>query len=55
VVVPVPVPELCSHRVLTMTYLPGPKIQEEAQRQLAALGIKVTSVKESVTHFNNAL
>jgi aarF domain-containing kinase len=31
--------ELCTKRVITMTYLPGPKLEAEARRQLKMLGI----------------
>ena len=49
VVVPEVVSELCSSRVLTMTYLPGPKLEDEAIRQLKALGVDVKKgVKEMV-------
>merc|ERR1712087_427394 len=30
---------MCTDRVITMTYLPGPKFEEEAKQQLALLGI----------------
>ena len=39
VIVPAPVEELCAPHVLAMTYLPGPKLEEEAHRQLRMLGI----------------
>jgi aarF domain-containing kinase len=39
VVVPRVHEDLCTHKVITMTYLPGPKLEEEARRQLEALGI----------------
>jgi aarF domain-containing kinase len=39
VVVPSVYEDLCTHKVITMTYLPGPKLEEEARRQLEALGI----------------
>ncbi len=39
VVVPRPHEELCTGRVVTMTYLPGPKFEEEARRHLASLGV----------------
>eukprot|EP00729_Bicosta_minor_P010428 gene10428-26655_t len=49
IVVPEVVDELCSARVLTMSYLPGPKLEDEAKRQLLALGIDVKrGVKEMV-------
>ena len=40
VVVPRVYPELCTSKVITMSYLPGPKLEEEARRQLTALGIE---------------
>lgn len=39
VVIPKPVKEFCSDRVITMSYLPGPKFEEQARRQLESLGI----------------
>ena len=39
VVVPQPYDELCTDRVITMTYLPGPKFEEESKRVLESLGI----------------
>jgi aarF domain-containing kinase len=39
VVIPRVFPELCTKQVVTMTFLPGPKFEEEARRQLALLGI----------------
>ena len=49
IVVPEVVEALCSARVLTMSYLPGPKLEDEAKRQLLALGIDVKrGVKELV-------
>jgi aarF domain-containing kinase len=39
VVVPRVYPEFCTSKVITMSYLPGPKLEEEARRQLQALGI----------------
>lgn len=39
VVVPRAHDELCTGRVVTMTYLPGPKFEEEARRGLATLGV----------------
>jgi len=41
VVVPRPHEGLCTGRVVTMTYLPGPKFEEEAKRHLASLGVDV--------------
>ena len=39
VVVPKPYDALCTGKVITMSYLPGPKLEEEAKRQLELLGI----------------
>eukprot|EP00977_Amphora_coffeiformis_P013491 scaffold3571_cov176-Amphora_coffeaeformis.AAC.7 len=39
VVVPHVYPELCTSKIITMSYLPGPKLEEEARRRLEALGI----------------
>ncbi|KAL7535268.1 hypothetical protein ACHAWF_005113 [Thalassiosira exigua] len=39
VVVPRVFDDMCTEKVITMTYLPGPKFEEEARRQLALLGI----------------
>ena len=39
VVVPHVYKEFCTSKVITMSYLPGPKLEEEARRQLEALGI----------------
>ena len=39
VVLPRVIDELCTNKIVTMSYLPGPKLEEEARRQLAALGI----------------
>ena len=49
VAVPRAVPELCSGRVLTMEKLEGPKLEEEAKRQLLAVGVDVE--QGSVTDF----
>jgi len=38
VVVPKVFPEACTGKVIVMSYLPGPKLEEEARRQLEALG-----------------
>lgn len=37
--VPQVYPDLCTKRVITMSYLPGPKFEEEARNQLESLGI----------------
>ena len=39
VVIPKPHPELSTDKVITMDFLPGPKLEEEAKRQLELLGI----------------
>ena len=39
VVVPRVYEDYCTSKVITMSYLPGPKLEEEARRQLEALGI----------------
>ena len=39
VVVPHVYPEFCTSKIITMSYLPGPKLEEEARRRLEALGI----------------
>lgn len=39
VVLPKVYDELCTKQVITMTYLPGPKFEEEAKKQLEFLGI----------------
>mmetsp|Transcript_34305 Transcript_34305/g.82953 ORF Transcript_34305/g.82953 Transcript_34305/m.82953 type:complete len:620 (+) Transcript_34305:141-2000(+) len=39
VVIPRVFDELCTNRVITMTYFPGPKFEEEARQQLKVLGI----------------
>ena len=41
-------PELCSDQVITMTYLPGPKFEEEARKQLESLGIDTSRGIQSV-------
>eukprot|EP00038_Savillea_parva_P030854 m.80896 g.80896 ORF g.80896 m.80896 type:complete len:355 (+) comp9376_c1_seq1:510-1574(+) len=37
--IPESVPELCTERIVTMTYLDGPKLEEEVLRRFAAVGI----------------
>ena len=39
VILPRVFPEFCTNRVITMSYLPGPKFEEEAKRQLELVGI----------------
>lgn len=39
VVVPSVYEDFCTNKVITMTYLPGPKLEQEARRQLEMLGI----------------
>jgi len=48
VVVPKVFPDLCSRKVIAMTYLPGAKLEEEAKRQLAVLGIDTSRGIKSV-------
>jgi len=43
VAVPVALPQLCTGKVLTMSYLDGPKLEEEARRQLLSIGVDVSS------------
>ena len=42
VIMPKVFKELCTKKVITMTYLPGPKLEAEARRQLALLGIDMS-------------
>jgi aarF domain-containing kinase len=42
VVVPRVYEKLCTNQVITMSYLPGPKLEHEARRQLELLGIDTT-------------
>mmetsp|Transcript_54848 Transcript_54848/g.133197 ORF Transcript_54848/g.133197 Transcript_54848/m.133197 type:complete len:763 (-) Transcript_54848:185-2473(-) len=39
VVIPEPFRDYCTDRVIVMTYLPGPKFEESARKQLESLGI----------------
>ncbi len=39
IVIPKVIPQLSTDKVIAMSYLEGPKIEEEARRQLASLGI----------------
>lgn len=41
-------PELCSNEVITMTYIPGPKFEEEARKQLESLGIDTSRGVQAV-------
>jgi aarF domain-containing kinase len=41
-------PELCTSQVITMTYLPGPKFEEEARKQLESLGINTSRGVRSI-------
>ena len=41
-------PELCTNQVITMSYIPGPKFEEEARKQLEALGINTSRGIRSV-------
>ena len=43
VAIPEALPHLCTPKVLTMTMLDGPKLEEEARRQLLAIGVDVSS------------
>lgn len=50
VVVPKVYPDLCTNKVITMSYLPGPKFEEEAKRRLAMVGIETNrSIRDVVT------
>lgn len=62
VVVPRVYKDYCTSKVITMSYLPGPKLEEEARRQLEALGIDTKKglrglvkapIKEQSTTTNN--
>jgi aarF domain-containing kinase len=49
VIVPKVYPELCTNLVITMSYLPGPKFEEEAKRQLEMVGIRTNrSIRDVV-------
>ena len=49
VVVPKVYPDLCTNLVITMSYLPGPKFEEEAKRQLELVGIRTNrSIRDVV-------
>ena len=48
VVVPRAFDDMCTKQVITMTYLPGPKFEEEAKAQLALLGIDTKRGVQSV-------
>ena len=48
VVIPKVYEELCTKKIITMTYLPGPKLEEEAKRQLALLGIDTSKGIENI-------
>ena len=41
-------PELCTSQVITMSYLPGPKFEEEARKQLESLGINTSRGVRSI-------
>ncbi len=43
-------PELCTNQVITMTYIPGPKFEEEARKQLESLGIDTSRGVRSVVN-----
>jgi aarF domain-containing kinase len=54
VIVPKVYEDLCSKKVITMEYIPGPKIEEEARKQLELMGLKTNrSVKEIVKDTEN--
>lgn len=58
VVVPKVYPKYCTKSVITMEYLPGPKLEDEAKRQLALLGINVNGnirqiVSDAATEASN--
>jgi len=46
-------PELCTNQVITMTYFPGPKFEEEARKQLESLGIDTSRGVRSVVKEGN--
>ena len=48
VVIPRVFDDLCTNRVITMTYLPGPKFEEEARQQLESLGIDTKRSMRSI-------
>lgn len=48
VVVPRVYPDLCTKLVITMTYFPGPKLEQEARRQLELLGIDTSKGFRSI-------
>ena len=48
VVIPRVFPELCTKQVITMTFLPGPKFEEEAKQQLEMLGFNTKKGIRSV-------
>lgn len=50
VVLPRVYDELCTKQIITMTYLPGPKFEEEAKRQLAFLGFDTKKGIRSVVN-----
>lgn len=41
-------PDLCTNQLITMSYIPGPKFEEEARKQLEALGIDTSRGVQSV-------
>ena len=46
--VPKPYPDFCTNRVITMSYLPGDKFEEEARKQLESLGFDTSQGMRSV-------
>jgi predicted unusual protein kinase regulating ubiquinone biosynthesis (AarF/ABC1/UbiB family) len=54
VIVPKVYEDLCTKKVITMEYIPGPKIEEEARKQLELLGIRTDrSIKDIVKEAAN--
>jgi len=52
--IPKAFPELCTNQVITMTYIPGPKFEEEARKQLESLGINTSRGVQSVVREDTA-
>ncbi|KAI2503481.1 ABC1 family-like protein [Fragilaria crotonensis] len=55
VVVPRVYNDLCTKLVITMTYLPGPKLEQEARRQLELLGIDTSKGFKSLVRDTAAM
>lgn len=49
VLVPKPFPSLCSPKIITMSFIPGPKLEEEARRQLKSLGVEMGSLRKMIS------